>query len=53
MTWIPVAVVGALLVSLLVGLFIAAVLGQIAARLSELDDELWAAMPLSVPSHDQ
>jgi hypothetical protein len=51
MTWIPLAVAGALLVPLLVGLAVAAVLGEIAVRASELDDEAWAVMPLSMPSH--
>jgi hypothetical protein len=46
MIWIPFAVAGALLVPLLVGLVVAAMLGEIAARLSELDYEAWTSMPL-------
>jgi hypothetical protein len=45
MAWIPIAVAATLLLSLSAGLVAAAVLGKIAARLSELDDELWAAKP--------
>ena len=52
MAWIPVVAAGVLLVSLLTGLSIAAVLGRISARLSELDQEFWAAMPLSASSSD-
>jgi hypothetical protein len=47
MSWIPVAVAGSLLASLLVGLVVAAVLGELAARVSELDYEAWASMPLA------
>lgn len=46
MAWIPTAVAVVLLLSLSTGLGVAAVLGRIATRLSELDDELWAAMPV-------
>jgi hypothetical protein len=53
MAWIPIAVAVVLLVSVSAGLGVAAVLGRIARRLSELDDELWAAMPVKAVSHDR
>jgi hypothetical protein len=53
MAWIPIAVAFALLFSLFAGLGVAAVLGKIAARLSELEDELWTAMPVTAPSSDR
>lgn len=53
MAWIPIALAVVLLVSLSAGLGVAAVLGKLAARRSELDDELWAAMPVTAPSRDR
>jgi hypothetical protein len=47
MSWIPIAIVSALLVSLLAGLMVAAVLGDIAERLSEQDMDFWASLPLT------
>jgi hypothetical protein len=44
---IPIVSVATLVISLLAGLGVAAVLGRIATRVSQLDDELWAAMPSS------